>query len=317
MINKFKLQFILILILIINAHPLYSQEQLKFEKPHLLDPFTTMPKNYKASWNMAFNTKPKTLITWGTILVSSTIFYLYDEEIYKEVQRWGRDVGVGNDDKYHKLITFNGSTIMQTPKDTNGFIYFLGDGWFHTMIGAAFLTTGAIRNDNRALQAGSHVITSLLAGSIPTQIIKRSTGRQDPNRASRPRGRWDFFTKRYDDDVSNYDAVPSGHLMAAMSTATVIDSDYPEERYWTRPLSASLLSLLSIGMINTGVHWISDFPLALGIGYVFGRVVSEHGLIKDEESSKTTSAKPNLKVLPVFDSSNNDRLYGLTALLNF
>jgi hypothetical protein len=37
------------------------------------------------------------------------------------------------------------------------------------------------------------------------------------------------------------------------------------------------MGLLSFQMMNNGVHWASDYPLALAIGYGLGKVAVSHG----------------------------------------
>ena len=54
-------------------------------------------------------------------------------------------------------------------------------------------------------------------------------------------------------------------MMATSSTALAMN--YPEKR-WIRPAGYGLISLVGFAMINNGVHWAGDYPLALGIGYI-------------------------------------------------
>ena len=58
-----------------------------------------------------------------------------------------------------------------------------------------------------------------------------------------------------------------------MATVTVIADNYPEYKY-IRPLGYSLMALLGYSMINNGVHWASDYPLGLAIGYGFAKVIT-------------------------------------------
>jgi hypothetical protein len=56
-------------------------------------------------------------------------------------------------------------------------------------------------------------------------------------------------------------------------------------------------------MINNGVHWISDYPLALGIGYLFGKIIVDEGRQRVDNNSGEIPSK--LKIYPVvgFDNS--------------
>ncbi|MDD4973787.1 MAG: hypothetical protein PHY93_05520, partial [Bacteriovorax sp.] len=158
------------------------------------------------------------------------IFYIYDEKIYKHTRIFAKNIGLGNDDHTKPMVRLGEFNIFRGPTDLGSTIHFIGDGWMQVFTAASFALNGSINNDNRAMQTGSQIMNSLVSASIPTQIIKRATGREDPNRVTTYRGKWKPFNKNYNNDVSAYDAVPSGHIMAATSTLTVIDANYPEYR---------------------------------------------------------------------------------------
>jgi hypothetical protein len=117
----------------------------------------------------------------------------------------------------------------------------------------------------------------LLAVGLVTQSLKHLTGRESPLVRTEPRGAWRWFPNQLDyfRNVPKYDAFPSGHLATAMLTVTVISENYPEYVF-IKPLGYSLMGLLAFQMLNNGVHWLSDYPLALAIGYVFGKSAVSH-----------------------------------------
>jgi hypothetical protein len=80
----------------------------------------------------------------------------------------------------------------------------------------------------------------------------------------------------YLNHVSKYDAFPSGHLATAMMCVTVIAGNYPEHKY-IKPLGYSLMTVVGFQMLNNGVHWASDYPLGLAIGYSFGKIIQARG----------------------------------------
>ncbi len=292
-----------------------------YEKPKVFDFFTNIPGNLKSSWGKAFNTKPATLWTWGAIISSSVIFYIYDEKIYKHAQILGRNLGLGNNDHTKTLVKIDDIAIFRGPTDLGSVMYFIGDGWTQGLTAASFAIYGSMNNDNRGMQTGSQIMNSLLSGSIPTQVIKRATGREDPYRTTEYRGKWKFFSHRYDEDVSAHDAVPSGHLMAVTSTLTINDSNYPEYRNIIRPLGITLMTLVSFQMINLGVHWISDYPLGMGIGYVTALSAIERGR---KSTAKASLRKPEIsnpkdwKFIPIYTTHKvNERSYGLTGIFQF
>ena len=95
-----------------------------------------------------------------------------------------------------------------------------GDGRTQFGIAACFAAFGFISDDHRALRTASEIVEAVLASGTVVQVIKHITGREDPVRASSPRGTWRFFPgqKEYLKDVPKYDAFPSGHLATSIAT---------------------------------------------------------------------------------------------------
>ncbi|OGS00581.1 MAG: hypothetical protein A3G41_06595 [Elusimicrobia bacterium RIFCSPLOWO2_12_FULL_59_9] len=169
-------------------------------------------------------------------------------------------------------------------------MYFIGDGWVDFGLAAGFLSYGLCKSDNRALQTSSQIVESILASGFVVQVIKHVTGRENPYTATAPTGKWRFFPNQFDyaNNVAKYDAMPSGHLAAGMATLTVIGENYPE-RKWIRPLGYTLLGILSFQMLNNGVHWASDYPLAVAFGYSFGRIAVNRGRTPLKKTSKNSA----------------------------
>ena len=307
------LLFPLILCLCLNSFAGETASNERFT--HLSDSITEIPSSLKGSFGDMFNTESKTLALWGGVILTSSAFYIYDEKIYKHVQKFGRKIGLGNDDHTKAFLRVGGVALLQGPSDVGSGLYYIGNGWTQFAIATSFYINGQSTNNIRAKKTGIQIVNSLLSASIPTQLIKRATGREDPYRASKYRGRWRFFDKNYDNDISSHDAVPSGHLMAATSTFAVIDTNYPEYRSVIRPVGIGLLTLLSFQMVNIGVHWVSDYPLALLIGYTVGHRVALNGM-SSEDAKK--DAAFNWELQPLYASfGNQDRNYGLMANCHF
>ncbi len=38
-----------------------------------------------------------------------------------------------------------------------------------------------------------------------------------------------------------------------------------------------MIGLIGLAMMNNGVHWLSDYPLALAIGYAYGKIATSRG----------------------------------------
>jgi hypothetical protein len=68
-----------------------------------------------------------------------------------------------------------------------------------------------------------------------------------------------------------------------MATITVIATNYPEIK-WIKPVGYSLLGVMAFNMVSSKVHWVSDYPLALLIGYVIGKNAAERRIIKSKRT---------------------------------
>ena len=306
MIQFSKLIFIIFYQIFITAS-CYSSE---FSRPTALQFIKDVPSTLDTAWDLSLNKKNSTLLAWGGIFLSTGILYYYDEEILNEFQRFGRKVGIGNDDNTRGMIKLGSIDIFRGPTDLGSTLYFLGDGWTHTFIGLGFLTSGLVNDSNRAIATGSQIFNGMISSTIVNQIAKRSFGRESPYRKSKPRGAWRPFPSfsTYNNNISKYDAMPSGHLMTAAMTFTIIDENYPEYRNVIRPIAYTWMSLLGFQMINNAVHWASDYPLGIMMGYVFGKAASQKNRIH-----KNTN---NWETLPIFYSDNGQRIYGINATLS-
>lgn len=104
--------------------------------------------------------------------------------------------------------------------------------------------------------------------------------------------------------------MPSGHVMTATLTFTVLAERYPEYKVPLYSVGGVWISALMFQMINNGVHWASDYPLGIAMGWVIGRASCQIVSVKNEtESEKEVS----WKVLPAPLKSG----MGLMALKQF
>ncbi len=182
--------------------------------------------------------------------------------------------------------------------DVSDFFVYLGDGKPQFGLAAAFAGFGLLQQDERALRTGSQLVQTILACGIVIQTLKHITGRESPFVSSRINGRWVFFPNQieYHRKVPYYDAFPSGHIATATATLTVVMQNYPEWKPWLKPLSWAIIAGIGIGLSNTGIHWWSDFPLGIALGYEFGMIAAHpEGL---EIGSSENSTTPRLSLLP-------------------
>jgi len=100
--------------------------------------------------------------------------------------------------------------------------------------------------------------------------------------------------------MSRYNAFPSGHLTTALATLTVIANNYPEQS-WIRPVGYVTCAGLAVGLVAQSIHWWSDFPLAIALGYGFGSLLSpnpkEDVSVTDPPKQKDTGASGIGKLL--------------------
>lgn len=288
--------------------------EFQYTKPKVFDFVNQIPETYIEGFKQI--TTKESLPWWAAIVISTGVLIHYDEDLIKWSKRVGKDYGIESVDLTKDLITIR-DISFRGPTDVSSAMYFIGDGWTHFFILGSFLTTGLIRNDNRAIQVGSQLLQGLINVAISVQFFKRTTGRETPLSAEQPRGKWRFFPnqKKYATNTANYDSFPSGHLATAMMTFTVITENYPEYSLILKPVGYTLMTLLSYQMMNNGVHWASDYPLALGIGYLFGKIVSgKNKLVIDKnENKKDKAARATLSCVPII----TENLRGIGLQLEF
>jgi len=247
---------------------------LPYERPKAFDWLTDSPENLLS---FIKRIHPKENIWWlAGIGLSTAVLIKYDQAIMDESQRFARRLGLISDTKTgretYTIIDFSVGEFplpLIIPKNVNSVMYFIGDGLTHLGIVGGLLGYGLKNDDNRALSTASQTLEALLVTGVVVQVIKRTTGRESGFTASRPGGKWRFFPNQleYTRNVPKFDAYPSGHMATVMATTTVLAENYPEHKY-IRPLGYTLMAIMGFGMTNNGVHWVSDYPLAIGIGYI-------------------------------------------------
>jgi membrane-associated phospholipid phosphatase len=196
-------------------------------------------------------------------LITGTLFLVaLDQPISNGAQQFGRYINLDPSHKFHRVELFN-IPVIDLPGNLNAAFYFMGEGWPSIMIAGSFYGYGLIKHDYRA---------------ITTQVLKRISGRESPFVSTVPGGKWHPFQNPayYQKHVAKSDAFPSGHMATAMATVTILAGNYPDNKF-IKPIGYSLMGLLGFSMLNNGVHWISDYPLAIAIGYTCGKIALSRG----------------------------------------
>ena len=163
-------------------------------------------------------------------------------------------------------------------------IHSLGDGKYHLGLAAGLAAYGFVAEDRRAIRTASQTVEAVLSAGIVVQVLKRITGRESPAMASSKSGRWRFLPNQaeYNRTQPKFYAFPSGHITTTVATLTVLMENYPEAG-WLKPVSYSLVGLVGISLVASDLHWYSDLPLGIMLGYTFGRVAARHSSGKVEE----------------------------------
>ena len=246
-----------------------------YPKPKALTFITSIPRTFTGVAKQSFHRK--SIKPWAWIAGSTVALWAADQKIMDGMQQFSRHINLDYNRKYIDVVGFNLGNkyidVYQAPDNLNTAIYTIGEGVPPLLIGAGLFAHGLIKKNYRSLSTASQLMQGLIAMGITTQFLKRTTGRESPFKATQDRGRWRPFPnpKTYQQNVSSYDAFPSGHMGTLMVTTVILAENYPEKK-WIRPVGYSIMSLVGLSMINNSVHWASDYPLAIGMGYVFGKV---------------------------------------------
>lgn len=248
--------------------------------------FTNIPNDWAKYFSITWNENKIPLYLSIAALTAATI--ATDDKTWQETRKW------------HDASSFN------TKFDE--FFTEFGDGRTQFGLATVFGLYGLINKDARALRTASQIVQTVLASGTVVQVLKHVTGRETPNTASTPTGVWRFFPNQieYAKHVSTYDAYPSGHVTTTLATVIVIAENYPEV-WWIRPVGYVLTGLVAWGMVGTGIHWYSDYPLAVALGYTFGMIAAH------PEGIPNSIAGKKLNVMPVLV----DKGFGLSVGFSF
>ena len=259
----------------------------------------------------------KNLPKLGLLLGSTALLVAFDQPLLDASQQFGRFIHLDAERKFKRAIAFNIGNfevpVLDLPQNLNSTFYFIGEGWPSILVAGSFYGYGIFTNDYRARQTSSQLAEMFFTLAITCQVLKRITGRQSPFNSTKAGGEWHPFTNlaTYQADVSNYDAFPSGHLATIMATVTIISGNYPSNKL-IKPLGYSIMGLLGYAMMNNGVHWAGDYPVAIAIGYTCGKIALSRGQTMIHKKTKLTGYKSSL--MPLFFGQNG---YGLSYRLTF
>ncbi|MBK9250185.1 MAG: phosphatase PAP2 family protein [Ignavibacteria bacterium] len=170
----------------------------------------------------------------------------------------------------------------------------VGDGKFQFGLAVGFGLYGVIFSDKKALRTASQVTEVILACGTVVQLHKHITGRESPFTATTRTGNWSLFPNQidYHKHVPHYDAFPSGHIATAMATMIVISENYPNQK-WIKYIGYPAVALVGVGLTTTSIHWVSDFPVGIALGYSFGMLIA-HRYDKADGQTANSLLAPNI-----------------------
>ncbi|MGK6340955.1 phosphatase PAP2 family protein [Chryseobacterium sp. DT-3] len=243
-----------------------------YSKPRLLDFVTKLPRNF-INTNKNFIAKDHAYYLGGAV-AATLILLPFDQKLIDNSRELGQNWGMNVDNTYHKA-----AGLLRIPKDVGSALYLLGNGSTIVLLGIGFGTFGLINKDYRAQATASGLMESLILSGVFSQTIKRITGRESPFIAienGNPGGNWTPFPSfsAFASQTPHYDAMPSGHLTTFMAGLTVIADNYPDAK-WIRPVGYILAGALCFQMMQSQVHWASDYPVALLMGYFIGKTIAK------------------------------------------
>ncbi len=294
-LTGFTLQALLLIPVLFSALSTASAEEEAY--PQFLEMPAYIYDDYLVAYDRVFT--KEAVPYWWAVGLSTAALIAVDDKFISGSQRIARKLGISSEDNTTTMIEYNGLAIFRGPTDLGSALYFIGDGWTHAAIAGGFLATGWLAENDKTYNVGFQLIEGMISTTIATQTLKHITGRESPSRATAAGGRWDLFPNQveYHKAIPAYDAFPSGHVAVATMTLTVIAKNYPDNP-WIVPTGSTLISLLAFQMMNNEVHWASDYPLAIALGYTFGSIAVERG----QNAMHEAGEEKDVSFLPVIDA---------------
>lgn len=228
---------------------------------------TNIPKDYVKFYGVAMHTS---FPVYAGIAASTAALLVTDNGTYTGQHKW-----------------YNSSNFI---KQTSDWFGNFGDGRSQFALTGVFVAYGLLFKDNRALKTGSEILQVTLSSGAFVQVLKRLTGRESPFVSTVPGGKWRYLSSpfNYQEHVAAHDAYPSGHLTTELGMWIVIAENYPEWK-WVKPIGYTICTIMAISMVNNGIHWYSDYPLAIYLGYEFGKIVAHPEKYNSDSDDKDVS----------------------------
>jgi hypothetical protein len=79
-----------------------------------------------------------------------------------------------------------------------------------------------------------------------------------------------------------------------------------------KPVGYSIGGILAFNMVSGKVHWTSDYPIAVFMGYIMGKTIANRRIIKQDKAVEMGIKKTTFKTNYTFNRLNNMSLVGAT-----
>jgi membrane-associated phospholipid phosphatase len=223
-------------------------------------------------------------------LAATALLLPFDQVITDGVKHFSRQIHLNAETDYKIPVKLGTTKILKIPQNLNSALYQLGEGGTSMLLAGGLLVYGKLWHNQQSVSTASDLTETFITMGVTTQLLKRISGRESPFTATDEGGVWRPFPKfrNYQVNTSNYDAFPSGHLATMMATVTTLVLNYPQKK-WIKPVGYTLMGLTGLAMINTDVHWISDYPLALALGYISAKITYLKNHKKQQKKYGTSS----------------------------
>lgn len=251
----------------------YKNDTLVFDKPNLLHNLANTPSDL---WQIARSPfKRESLLPLAAVATSTAILIWQDQNILNGVRKLSDNIGLNPSTEYGDLITIGKTKVYRYPKNLNTAFYQLGQGGTSMLLAGGIWIFGKCTHDQRAVSTAYDITETFVTMAVTTQILKRVSGRESPFERTASGGSWHPFPSfaAFQKHTSRYDAFPSGHLATLVATITVLANNYPEKK-WIVPVGCAVAGACAFAMMNTEVHWAGDYPLAIAIGYLSGKITT-------------------------------------------
>lgn len=292
----------------IQKYKVSETENYLYSKVRFSDLYKKIPKNIV---NTAKDMVNHQYLPYTTAAVGTTIALIpADPFLVKESRKLAEKLGFEYDHTYKKL-----GPLKIIPQNFNSLLYLLGNGTSVILMSGGFAAYGYLWKDYRAQSVSAQLFQSILVSGVFTQSLKRITGRESPfitNEEDRKNSKWHLLPSfsAYQKETARYDAMPSGHLTTGVAAWIIIAENYPEKK-WIKPLGFTILGLMSFEMMQSGVHWASDYPIAILFGYLIGKNIAKSSIKKENTVANEYSTKSKYHLNFASSSINGYQTFGI------